>query len=314
MAYHQTGLEGSGTANDPFLIKSYSDWEIIDATRDIGDPAPHYKLISDINMNLIRRKWNGASFFGGYLDMDGHTITAPVIAVNSYLMHSCKIIGGPMEVIGPNGKTRIAGGESKILNVKGTHVQPLLEDCSLQRIYLEIDADGMSVDDETRALTGDFKAEQCYISVHNDGFQTPLIGCEETFVDTCFEFTGQAYDTSFIIGEGLVLDHCMVRGDIDCSEMRYSYMSTNSYMVTGTVSSCAFDILAKGATLEQGWAGYATETDKSNGPTIATERAGLYVYNRTEHEHGAPVTVISPTNFKKPDYLISIGFDVKKLK
>lgn len=316
MAYHQTGLDGSGTALSPFLIRSYSDWEIIDASRDIGDPAPHYKLVSDLNMTIVKRKWTGKDFLGGYLHMDGHKIISPMIEVESYLMHKCNIIGGPLEQLSPVGKTVVKGGESQILHVNGNQVVPILEDCVLQRVFVDTEVDGMWINNDTDTLFGDITARQCYFTFHNDGFKKPLVSSEETIVDCCFEFTGQAYDCAFITGQNeIVLDHCMLRGDIDCSEMIYGYLSTTKYMVDGTISSCVFDINAKGATSEQGWAGYATAVSTFCGPSIATDRKGLFVKNRSEHDHGEPpVTVISPTNFRKPDYLISLGFDVKKLR
>lgn len=329
MAYYQEGLDGSGTASDPFLIKSYSDWKIIDARVGVGDPPPHYKLMTDLNMMAIKERWIGANFLGGTLDMDDHSIVSPYIAVDSYIIRHCNIIGGPLEVLTPSGTVRSVGGEGKIVNVKGDHIKSLLHKCYMERVYVDINDEGMWVEDSGEtSLTGQLAGKQCYISIYNDGFNDKeLIDClplsgQRSFTDCCFEFNGLTYDVplikQFYTSENpaeVILDHCLVTGSIDCSEMRYSYASTDVYIVDGGINSCAFDISAKGARDEQGYAGYAKFISAENGRSIAVKRDGLFVNNRSGHDHGPePVLVIPDSDYRKPDVLAPQGFDVKKLR
>ena len=64
MSYLQTGLQGSGTPEDPFLINSYSDWKLIDArTSELDEDPPHYKLTDDIDMYSEHELFKGKNFF-----------------------------------------------------------------------------------------------------------------------------------------------------------------------------------------------------------------------------------------------------------
>ena len=323
MAYYQTGLNGSGTPEDPFIISSYADWLIIDARYDLGDEPPWYRLETDLNFMAIKEDFKGANFLGGTLDMNNHSIINPHVKLGSYLIRFATVIGGPLEKLKYDGTVDIKGGEGKIIGVKGTHVDILLHKCDLIRVYVDVNATGMSTDTQDMALLGQVAGNQCFIAIENDDFSTqPLIAClpvdgRASFVDTCFEFTGLAFDAGLIdrfyeteTPEEPVLNHCMIRGSLDLEYMTRHYTSSETYIVNGAVKSCIININGKGARDEQGYKGLGTFIDTSAGPSLAIRKTGFYM----DIEDTTKVISVYDKDYRNVEYNKNNGFDVIKVR
>lgn len=325
MSYRQQGLDGEGTLGNPFLIRSYEDWKIIDARYDIDDDPPCYSLETDLNFMLIREDFQGANFLGGTLLMNNHSIINPHIKLGSYLIRDALVIGGEMEKLTPSGHTKEKGGEGKIIGTKGTHVEMLLNKCILKRVYVDIEIGDMNIDSQDTSLFGQVSAEQSFIAInnHNDGFSThPIISClpvygQASFLDTCFEFTGLTFDKHLIDRfystdnpNEVVLDHCMIRGSIDMSEMTRHYSSSDTYICNGGIKSCIINMNAKGARDEQGYRGFGTYVDDSEGPSLNIKKAGFYM----AIDDPTKVLTINDNSYRKPNDNIARGFDVMKLR
>jgi len=322
MSYKQTGLSGSGTALDPFLIYSYEDWLKIDARYDIEDEPPHYRMETDLNFMLIKDDMRGANFLGGTLDMNNHSIINPFVKLGSYIIRDALVIGGPLEVLYPNGHVMTKGGEGKIIGIKGTHVEMLFHKCIFKRVYIVIEVGDMNIDRQDISLTGQISGEQCFISIDNEGFNThPLIAClpntPAPFVDTCFEFKGMAFDEHLIDRwystsdpNEVVLDHCMVYGSLDLSEMTRHYTSSETYICNGGIKSCIINVNGKGARDEQGYRGFGTYIDMSDGPSLAVRKNGFYM----AIDDPTKVKTVNDGDYRKPDSNIAKGFDLLKLR
>ena len=319
MSYIQTGLQGSGTPEDPFILNSYADWKIIDAGyTGAGDVPPHYKLMNDIDMYAEHELFEGKDFLLGTLHMNNHSIMNAKLKPEGFAIRNCTVIGGPLEILKGNGKVSQVGGEGKITNMTGTQVAMIFANCYFERVFLDIDATNMWFNNFA-SLTGQIAGLQCYIRIKNEGINNaPLIGCKRmderaSFKDCCFEFNGNAFSYSFIeqtyisMGIDVILDHCMVCGSVDCYDMLYKYDSQEApYVIRGGVRSCAFDIYAKNSRDERGWKEYAMLYDMQSGPSIAVSRKDLYV--------GGIIERVTPSEFRNPDILASKGFDVYKTR
>ena len=322
MSYYQTDLRGSGTPEDPFLINSYRDWKIIDARKTgLDEPAPHYKLTTDIDLYSEHETFKGADFFGGTLWMDNHAIRNPKVQIDGYVIHNCTVIGGDLERLKPDGHVKKVGGEGQITNITGNKVKTLFHKCYFRRMFIEIDATDMWIDESGAiSLTGQIGSIQSFIRITNDGINDkPLIACLPvdggvSFRDTCFEFFGLAHDLPliYVFHEGelaeLIMERCAVYGDLDCADMHYYYDSDEApFMIDGGVSSCVFSVNARGARDEQGWKAYARGIYNEKGPSIAAIRSGCYVADRNEptvHDHGAvSITRVDERQFVDPDIL-----------
>lgn len=323
MSYRQEGLDGEGTSGNPFLIRSYEDWKIIDARYDIDDIPPCYSLETDLNFMFIREDFQGANFLGGTLLMNNHSIINPHVKLGSYLIRFATVIGGPLEKLNYDGTVDVKGGEGKIIGVKGTHVEMLLNKCILKRVYLDMEIGDMNIDRQDNSLLGQVAGEQCFIALDNNGFSThPLIAClpmddRASFVDTCFEFTGLAFDAGLIdrfyeteTPEKPVLDHCMIRGSLDCGEMTRHYTSSDTYIVGGAVKSCIVNINGKNARDEQGYKGLGTFIDISAGPSLAIQKTGFYM----GIEDPTKVIKVYDADYRKVEYNKTNGFDVIKVR
>lgn len=328
MSYFQENLQGSGTPEDPFLINSYSDWKIIDARAGLNDPPPHYKLTTDIDMYSEHEPFQGADFLGGTLWMDNHSILNPKIKVDGYCIRFCTVIGGDLETLYFDGHVKHIGGEGKITNITGTKVKTLFHKCYFKRMFIEIDATDMWIDDSTvMSLTGQIASVQTFIRITNDGINDkPLIATLPLdngvpFKDTCFEFFGNTFDYPLIdkyydseSDAECIMQRCMVCGDIDCSEMSWYHDSDPApYMVDGGISSCVFTVNAKGARDGQGYRAYTRYIYDTLGPSIAVNHSGLYVGDRAESS--TPITRVDERTFKDPDILKDeYGFEVLRTR
>lgn len=323
MSYRQEGLDGEGTSENPFLIRSYEDWKIIDARYDLDDIPPCYSLETDLNFMFIREDFQGANFLGGTLLMNNHSVINPHIKLGSYLIRDALVIGGPLERLKYDGTVDVKGGEGKIIGVKGTHVEILLHKCNLQRVYVDIDATGMNIDRQDMALLGQVAGIQCFISIYNEDFSThPLIACypvdgRASFVDTCFEFTGLAFDAGLIdrfyeaeTPEDPVLNHCLIRGSLDFEYMTKHYTSSDTYIVGGAVKSCIVNINGKNARDEQGYKGLGTFIDISAGPSLAIRKTEFYM----DIEDPTKVISVYDADYRKVEYNKTNGFDVIKVR
>jgi len=321
MSYYQEGLEGTGVPLDPFIINSYEDWLKIDARKTgLDEPAPYYKLTNDIDMHSEHTLFKGANFLGGTLLMDNHSILNPKVEIDEFVIRFCNIIGGPLELLAPSGKIVKVGGEGKITNIKGNKVKNLFHKCYIERMFIEIDSSLMWFDDGI-SLTGQMAGLQSYIRVNNTNpydesrFAGPFISClpmerQKSFKDCCFEFNGNAFDYPLIdqfydsTDPEVILDHCMVCGDLDCSDMRWHYNTPQApYMIGGGIRSCAFDVNGKGARDEQGYRDFAMAFDDSCGSSIAVRHSGLYVGGNT-------VERVSDQDFRDTNKLLEKEFDV----
>ena len=106
--------EGSGTQDDPYIIRSskqFLDLQQRSAAGDIAIKGAHFKLENDI----YAYKYETESNFEGVLDGNGHTITA----VNGYIF----------EVLGDNSELKNATIKSNMRIFESTSETSLITDC-----------------------------------------------------------------------------------------------------------------------------------------------------------------------------------------
>ena len=114
--------EGSGTQDDPYIIRSskqFIDLQQRSAAGDIAIKGAHFKLENDI----YAYKNETESNFEGILDGNGHTITA----VNGYIF----------EVLGDNSELKNATIKSNMRLFESTSETSLITDC---KFIVDIDA------------------------------------------------------------------------------------------------------------------------------------------------------------------------------
>lgn len=114
--------EGSGTEDDPYIIRSskqFIDLQQRSAAGDIAIKGAHFKLENDI----YAYKNETESNFEGVLDGNGHTITA----VNGYIF----------EVLGDNSELKNATIKSNMRLFESTSETSLITDC---KFIVDIDA------------------------------------------------------------------------------------------------------------------------------------------------------------------------------
>ena len=114
--------EGSGTQDDPYIIRSskqFLDLQQRSAAGDIAIKGAHFKLENDI----YAYKNETESNFEGVLDGNGHTITA----VNGYIF----------EVLGDNSELKNATIKSNMRLFESTSETSLITDC---KFIIDIDA------------------------------------------------------------------------------------------------------------------------------------------------------------------------------
>lgn len=114
--------EGSGTEDDPYIIRSskqFIDLQQRSAAGDIAIKGAHFKLENDIYVYKNETKSN----FEGVLDGNGHTITA----VNGYIF----------EVLGDNSELKNATIKSNMRLFEFTSETSLITDC---KFIVDIDA------------------------------------------------------------------------------------------------------------------------------------------------------------------------------
>lgn len=103
MANQEIDLAGSGTAADPYLIKSLTDFQILQDP-NVGLGHYSFRLETDLDLSALTiTEWNGAiPYFWGNFDGNGHTITG--IGDNRFLIYAW--FGGVIEdlVCNWNGK------------------------------------------------------------------------------------------------------------------------------------------------------------------------------------------------------------------
>lgn len=114
--------EGSGTQDDPYIIRSskqFLDLQQRSAAGDIAIKGAHFKLENDI----YAYKYETESNFEGILDGNGHTITA----VNGYIF----------EVLGDNSELKNATIKSNMRLFESTSETSLITDC---KFIVDIDS------------------------------------------------------------------------------------------------------------------------------------------------------------------------------
>lgn len=321
MPYRQTGLQGSGTEIDPFLIHSYEEWVMINPDKSADLDPPYYKLMSDINMNTDGYYWKPTDFANGHLNMNDHSIISPKVPVGGYLIRNCDIYSNSLEVIDANGQIVTKGGCGQFLDVRGDGLMYVFNSCSFKRLIVDIFADNMYLLDKSdpqRGLISRASAEQSHFKIHNEGCMDNLITSyhpddDYPFIDCLFEFNGMVYDGPLINfgysnpgDDDMMLKRCMIAGKVNCENLTYAYSSCPYTLVNGSISNCAFYLYGDNDVDHKGYGGYAYEVDTGDELTIALSMtdSGCYIANQNG------ITIVNDVNYRSPSYLQRIGFNV----
>lgn len=324
MAYFQKGLDGSGTVEDPFLVRSYTDYVSIDARYGVSDDPPYYKLENDINMAANGGYMMEKDFYNGHLNMNDHSIISPKVSIGKYLIKNCDIYSNEMEVVGQDGKIHTKGGCGQILDIRGGLMDYGFNACTFRRMFIDINAEGMFIGNVSpqTGLISRARGEQSHFRINNVGYIYKLVtsynpGSEGDypFVDCCFEFNGEAYDinSTSLIDFGYsdpnitdpMLNRCLISGKLDCSNLSYAYGSCPYPLVKGKVSDSAFYLYGNDERDQKGYGGYADTIDSST-VTIALDISDSKMYIKNQNG----VTMVSAQNYINPTYLKNIDFDV----
>lgn len=323
MAYYQKGLDGSGTESDPFVVKSYEDWVSIDARYTVDLDPPFYRLDTDIDMSSHGGYLIPKDFYFGSLNMDDHSIISPRIAVTKFLVRNCNIYSNDLEEIGYSGETKVKGGVGQILDIRGTEIESIFQDCTFKRMLISVNTENMHILNPT-ALSGLFErvqTEQCHFVINNIGYMEGLFKSAYQgvggypFVDTLFEFNGDVFDGPLfdfgynnVSDDDKMLNRCMIGGKVDCEYLSYAYSSCPYPMVKGMINDCVFDIYGMNDVNQKGYGGYADYvSDEYLSIALRPEDSGCFIKNQNG------VTLVSDLEMRNPTYLKSIGFDVKNI-
>lgn len=320
MGYFQKYLEGEGTKAKPFLIYSYEDYMVVDPRHSVDVDPPYYKLMNDINMSARNGYLRQMDFLNGYLNMNDHSIISPRVPKGQYLIKNCNIYSNDLEVVGQDGVIHKKGGCGQFLDIRGGAMQYVFNACTFKRIYVDLNAEGMFINDSSQTQVGLIsraKAEQTHFNIRNVGYHYGMITAgydsnDYSFVDTCFEFHGETYDVPLIdfgysdpSSTDKILNRCMICGTVNCENMSYAYGSCPYPIVKGKVENSVFYLFGKYDRDQKGYGGYA-DTISSDYVSIGIDPtdSGLYVKNQTG------VSIVSAEQIVNPTYLQSINFDV----
>jgi hypothetical protein len=322
MAYYQKGLDGAGTEEEPFLVRSYSDYISIDARYGVADDPPYYKLMNNLNMAAYGGYMKEKDFFNGHLNMNDHSIISPKVAVGRYLIKNCDIYSNEMESVGGNGKVNVKGGCGQILDIRGGLMDYIFNACTFRRMLIDINAEGMYIGNVSpqTGLISRARGEQSHFKITNVGYIYKLITSHYMsegypFVDCCFEFNGEVYDlhSDALIDFGYsdpnptdpMLNRCLIAGKVNCENLTYAYGSCPYPLIKGKVSDSAFYLYGYDERDQKGYGGYADTIDNGS-VTIALDISDSKMYIKNQNG----VTMVSAQNYINPTYLKSIDFDV----
>ena len=321
MAYFQKYLDGSGTEEDPFIVRSYEDYILIDPRYSIDLEPPYYKLMTDINMSAHGGYLMQKDFLNGHLNMNDHSIISPRVPVGQYLIKNCDLYSNDMESVGSNGVVNVKGGCGQILDIRGGAMQYVFNACIFRRMIIDMNTDGMFINDpSTQVQTGLIsraQAEQSHFIISNVGYSGKIITShymdyKYPFVDCCFEFNGEVYDGPlFEFGYSeptdtdKMLSRCLISGKVNCENLSYAYSSCPYPLVHGTISDSALYLFGTDDRDQKGYGGFANAIDDSY-VSIALANSDSKFYVNAQ----SGVSIVSAEQFVNPTYLKSIDFDV----
>lgn len=324
MAYWQKGLDGSGTEDDPFIIRSYNDYLNVDARYTVDADPPYYRLDNDLNMSAHGGYLMEKDFLNGHLNMNDHSIVSPKVSIGKYLIKNCDIYSNEMEIVGGDGVVSTKGGCGQILDIRGGLMDYVFNNCTFRRMFIDINAEGIYIGNVSpqTGLISRARGEQSHFVIRNTGYIYKLITsynpgsiAEYPFIDCCFEFEGEAYDinSNSLIDFGYsepsntdpMLKRCLISGKLNCSNLTYAYGSCPYPLIHGKVSDSAFYLYGYDDRDQKGYGGYADTIDSSS-VTIALDISDSKMYIKNQNG----VSMVSAQNYINPTYLQSIDFDV----
>lgn len=321
------GIEGTGTEGDPFVLHN------VDALYYVSEIAAiekglYFKLGS--TMNCTSKPWRGIDLNEGSLDIGGCDILNPNIENGGYLFRNGRVFAtkDKYDSDGNQVKTDPPTKDGKILDVRGSNISYVFDNVILEHTYISVNYNRSS-----GIPFNDFATEQCNLVIFNGSrsvsrvlfngkVRTKDIGLWDdtnyipAFVDTRFEINGYAPNESmfkYIVSTDdsvaipiPILDHCIVTGLVDCSNIRYASSSSPIDLVYNTIKSVMFNLKTNTLQDEPGYRHYSGGAKSVNISTKSRSRDGNGVWvgdNAYIYETEEP-------NLFKPQVLFDAGFDI----